>query len=259
MKELIIRDTYLIRKNLLITFGLFLVILLLGLMAVLSAKYGNIAKYSFDNGLINDVLQVSTAFGIVAGVIIGTAVEHIYNLINKDYNCGWHHYLLSSGIKPEVLVGEKYLMVVIIDIICLLTGIGGCQFLKTISGAGEGLIFKGALASHEGGLILAWFTSILLIIGSYFSTLEYAYKGKNNQKTDFVKILPIIAAIVIGMIIFIILERDEEASKRMLMELFDKMQNVTVLYIVPIVTSLVVTVICYLISVRIVRKEGKRL
>ena len=113
MKELILRDIYLIRKKLLITFGIFAGIFMLGFLAVLSAKYGNIAKYAFDSGVINDVLQTSTAFGIVAGVILGTSVEHIYNLINKDYNCGWHQYLLSSGIKPETIVGVKYLMVVI--------------------------------------------------------------------------------------------------------------------------------------------------
>ena len=65
-------------------------------------------------------------------------------------------------------------------------------------------------------------------------------------------------AIIVIMVIFFILEQDEDASKRLLLALFDKMQNVTVLYIVPIVTSLVVTVICYLISVKIVKKEGKR-
>ena len=245
MKELILRDIYLIRKNLLITFGIFVVIFMLGFLAVLSAKYGNIAKYAFDSGVINDVLQTSTAFGIVAGVILGTSVEHIYNLINKDYNCGWHQYLLSSGIKPETIVGVKYLMVVIIDIICLLTGIGGCQLLKAIAG-------------QEGMIVIIWFTSILLITGGYFSALEYAYKGKSNQKTDIIKFLPIMVAIIAGMIFFFIMEQDEEASKRLLLALFDKMQNMTVLYIVPIVTSLVVTVICYLISVRIVKKEGKR-
>ena len=258
MKELILRDIYLIRKNLLITFGIFAGIFMLGFLAVLSAKYGNIAKYAFDSGVINDVLQTSTAFGIVAGVILGTAVEHIYNLINKDCNCGWHQYLLSSGIKPETIVGVKYLMVVIIDIICLLTGIGGCQLLKAISGAGEGLLIKGAFADQEGMIVIIWFTSILLITGGYFSALEYAYKGKNTQKTDIIKILPVMVAIIAGMIIFFILEQDEEASKRLLLALFDKLQNVTVLYIVPIVTSLVVTVICYLISVKIVKKEGKR-
>ena len=165
---------------------------------------------------------------------------------------------LSSGIKPETIVGVKYLMVVIIDIICLLTGIGGCQLLKAIAGAGEGLLIKGAFANQEGMIILVWFSSILLIIGGYFSALEYAYKGKSNQKTDIIKFLPIMVAIIAGMIFFFIMEQDEEASKRLLLALFDKLQNVTVLYIVPIVTSLVVTVICYLISVRIVKKEGKR-
>lgn len=258
MKELILRDIYLIRKNLLITFGIFVVIFMLGLLSVLSAKYGNIQKYAFDSGLINEVLQTSAAFGIVAGVMLGTAVEHVYNLIKKDYDCGWHHYLMSSGIRPEAIVGVKYLMVVIIDIICLMTGVGGCQLLKAIAGAGEGLLIKGAFADHEGMIILVWFSSILLIIGGYFSSLEYAYKGKSNQKTDIIKFLPIMVAIIAGMIFFFIMEQDEEASKRLLLALFDKMQNVTVLYIVPIVTSLVVTVICYLISVKIVKKEGKR-
>ena len=139
-----------------------------------------------------------------------------------------------------------------------MTGVGGCQLLKAIAGAGEGLLIKGAFANQEGMIILVWFSSILLIIGGYFSALEYAYKGKSNQKTDIIKFLPIMVAIIAGMIFFFIMEQDEEASKRLLLALFDKLQNVTVLYIVPIVTSLVVTVICYLISVRIVKKEGKR-
>jgi hypothetical protein len=258
MKELIVRDIYLIRKNLLITFGLFIGFFSMGLICILSAKYGNIAKYAFDGELINEVLEVSTAFGIVAGVILGTAVEHIYILINKDYKCGWHEYLKASGIRPETLVGVKYIMVVIIDIICLMTGVGGCQLLKVIAGAGEGVLIKGAFANQEGMIILVWFSSILLIIGGYFSSLEYAYKGKNNQKTDIIKIIPIMVVLIAFFIIFMIMEQDEEASKRLILALFDKLQNVTVLYIVPIVTSLVVTVICYLISVKIVKKEGKR-
>ncbi len=258
MKELIVRDIYLIRKNLLITFGLFIGFFSMGLICILSAKYGNIAKYAFDRELINEVLEVSTAFGIVAGVILGTAVEHIYILINKDYKCGWHEYLKASGIRPEILVGVKYIMVVIIDIICLLTGIGGCQLLKALSGSDKGLLIKGAYAAQEGMIILVWFTSILLIIGGYFSALEFAYKGKNNVKTDLIKFLPIIIFYIAIIIVFIILEQNEEESRKLLVELFNKMQNVTVLYIVPIVTSIVVTVICYLISVRIVKKEGKR-
>ena len=100
MKKLILRDIYLIRKNLLITFGIFAGVFLLGLMAVLSAKYGNIAKYAFDNEVIDDVLETTTAFAIGGGVVLGTAVEHVYNLINKDYKCGWHEYLKASGIRP---------------------------------------------------------------------------------------------------------------------------------------------------------------
>ncbi len=257
MKELILRDIYLIRKNLLITFAIFIGIFLLGLLVIISAKHGNIAKYAFDSELINEILTTSSAFGIVAGVILGTAVEHIYNLINKDYNCGWHAYLKASGIRPEVEVGVNYLMVVIIDIICLLAGIGGCQILKFISGTGEGLLIKGSYAGQEGMIILVWFSSILLIFGGYFSVQEYAYKGKNNAKVDLIKLIPVIVVMLAGMIVSIVLLQNEERSKEILLNLFEKMQNVTVLYVLPIVTSIVVTVVSYLISVKIVKKEGK--
>ena len=259
MKELILRDIYLIRKNLLITFGIFAAFFLLGLITILSCKYGNIAKYALDEEMINETLNMSSAFGIFAGIMLGTAVEHVYSMINKDYKCGWHGYLKASGIRPEVEVGVKYISVTIIGIICILMGLGSCHLLKYLSGVNEGLFIKsGTLAKQEGMIVSVWFTCIVLILGAYFSTLEYAYKGKNNTKTDLIKMVPVTVITLVTLIVAQIFLQDEEASRKLLKALLEKANNVTLLYMVPIVEAILVNIICYLISVRLVKKEGKR-
>ena len=259
MKQLILRDFYLIRKNLLITFGIFAAFFLLGLITILSCKYGNIAKYAFDQEMINEILSVSSAFGILAGMMLGTAVEHVYSMINKDYKCGWHAYLKASGIRPEALVGVKYISVIILGIICILTGLGSCYLLKCLSGVDEGIFIKsGALKNQEGMIASVWFTAMLLIFGAYLSTLEYAYKGKNNIKTDLIKFVPVIVIALVVLTGGQLILQDEEASRKLLEALTEKAKNVTLLYSVPIVAAILVNIICYLISVRLVKKEGKR-
>ena len=259
MKQLILRDIYLIRKNLLITFGIYAAFFSLGLITILSCKYGNIAKYAFDQEMIHEILNISSAFGILAGMMLGTAVEYVYGMINKDYKCGWHQYLKASGIRPEVEVGVKYISVIIIGIICILTGLGSCHLLKYISGVDEGIFIKsGVLAKQEGMIASVWFTAMMLVFGAYLSTLEYAYKGKNNIKTDLIKFVPVIVITLAVLITSQILLQDEEACRKLLEEPFEKAKNVTLLYIVPIVAAILVNIMCYLISVRLVKKEGKR-
>ena len=87
MKQLICRDIYLIRKNLLITFGIFLAFFLFGLLAVLSARYGNIAKYSEDIEFTGDVIETSLYFTILGAIILGTFNDRVIfqNLIL--YSC----------------------------------------------------------------------------------------------------------------------------------------------------------------------------
>ncbi|MBR6402279.1 MAG: hypothetical protein IKS48_02715 [Eubacterium sp.] len=74
-----------VRKNLLITFGIFAGFIIFGLIGVFSAKYGNIAQNATDKQTILDVMQASLYFGLTGGCIVTTGVEHIISLVKKDY------------------------------------------------------------------------------------------------------------------------------------------------------------------------------
>ena len=114
------------------------------------------------------------------------------------------------------------------------------------------------LSRYENPVKDTLLNAMMLVFGAYLSTLEYAYKGKNNIKTDLIKFIPVIVITLAVLITSQILLQDEEACRKLLEELLEKAKNVTLLYIVPIVAAILVNIICYLISVRLVKKEGKR-
>ena len=75
MKALLYRDIYIIRKNLLISIGIYTVMSLFGILGILSAKYGNIAKYSPDDIFPRDVMRASlwhVRWSICTGLFVRT-------------------------------------------------------------------------------------------------------------------------------------------------------------------------------------------
>ena len=85
MRELIYKDIYLIRKNLLITLGIFVGFFFIGLIVALSAKFGNLAKYVTDSEMLGDLKKVSLYLSIIAGLMLVSGEEHIFGIIHKEY------------------------------------------------------------------------------------------------------------------------------------------------------------------------------
>lgn len=258
MKELIYRDLYLIRKNLLITFGIFAGFILFGFIGILSAKYGNIAKYATDKQTPLDVMQACLYFGITGGCIVTTGVEHIFSLIKKDYETHWHDYLSVSGKKSEVIVGAKYLIITILFLLGLGIGLLGFRFMQILSGVEVTDILYSGLGRHEGPLILIYMSVMLLMVGNQTVLMQYIYKGKESKKADAITAITIFIVVAAFMALSFLLEVNENAKQWVLNLLKYLLSHVAILYVTPLVFAVLMTLGCYLISVRIVKKEGKR-
>ena len=262
MKALLYRDIYIIRKNLLISIGIYTVMSLFGILGILSAKYGNIAKYSPDDIFPRDVMRASLYISIVAGVFLACAVEYLYGIIRKDYEIGWNQYQVASGIPAKCIVGSKYIEACAICLISLAFSVGGFTIMKRVSGIESTGILPGiipdALSRHEGMIIIVAVTIVLLVIFDYFSLLEYIYKGKNSEKVDIIMVIPIPIAVVIFMVGGFLYSANDNFSK-MLIKIMEYLgNNVVLLYAIPITVGALLTIICYTLSVRIVKREGRQ-
>ena len=99
---------------------------------------------------------------------------------------------------------------------------------------------------------------MLLLVGNESVLMQYIYKGKGSKKADAI-IAFIIFVLVVGvMAICFILEVNENAKQWALNSLKYLLVHVSILYITPLVFAVLMTLACFIISVRIVKKEGKR-
>ncbi len=247
MKQLICRDIYLIRKNLLITFGIFLAFFLFGLLAVLSARYGNIAKYSEDIEFTGDVIETSLYFTILGAIILGTVVEHVTGILHKDYTIGWHQYMKATHFKAEKIVGAKFILIYVLSAISFVVGTLNFIIMEYISGR----------SMPVGYLVIVAGTIILVSLGSFYTVLEYVYKGRASKKADLIRVCPIIIFMVTGLGLMSDVMPDTEKLEKLFEIAKSFMQYKVLLYLIPLLEGFIISFICYLVSVWLVKREGK--
>jgi hypothetical protein len=124
--------------------------------------------------------------------------------------------------------------------------------------AGESLksIFHTSLGAYEGTLLLVYGSSLCLIIADFFTLIEYIYKGKNSMKADIIKVLPIMTFILIISIAYSVMGATGKMEE-IIKKLMEFTPNLKLLHTLPFLVSIVLTVICYFISILIVKKEGR--
>ena len=88
--------------------------------------------------------------------------------------------------------------------------------------------------------------------------MQYIYKGKGSKKADAITAVAIFVIVAAIMAMSFLLEVNENVKQRALNILKYLSTHVVILYVTPLVFVVLMTLICYLISVRIVKKEGKR-
>ena len=258
MKQLFCKDIYLIRKSFLITMGIYLSTFLIGLLGILSCKYGNIAKYAYDSEFYRNILQCANYCGILGGVWFVILEEQITVLVRKDYNIGWHNYLSASGFRARAIVGERFILLFCLYVISLILGIAGFIILQTISGVNASMgVVLDVLGGHLGPVLLILASSIFMIMTGFFTVFEYIYKGKTSLKADIIK-AGIIMVLFMPPAIIIATMADKDAMVEKAVEIFKGFkQHIELLYIVPIAAALMITAIFCMVSVRLVKKEGK--
>ena len=239
--------------------GIYLGTFFIGLLGVLSCKYGNIAKYAYDSQLSSDITQCANYFGILGGFWFVISEEQVPVFIRKDYNIGWHNYLSASGVKAKKVVGERFLLLICLYLISIILGIFGFNVLNMISGESLSMgVVLDVLGSHLAPVLLVIYSSFFMVMTAFFVVFEYMYKGKSSLKADIIKAGVMLILLVPPTIITLEIS-DKEAMVEKAVEIIKGLkQHIEMLYIVPIASALVMTAIFYMISVRIVEKEGKR-
>ena len=259
MKQLFCKDIYLMRKSFLITMGIYLGTFLIGLLGVLSCKYGNIAKYAYDSQLSSDITQCANYFGILGGFWFVISEEQVPVFIRKDYNIGWHNYLSASGVKAKKVVGERFLLLICLYLISIILGIFGFNVLNMISGESLSMgVVLDVLGNHLGPVLLVIYSSFFMVMTAFFVVFEYMYKGKSSLKADIIKAGVMLILLVPPTIVTLLISDKEAMVEKAVETVKSFKQHIEMLYIVPIVSALVITAIFCMISVRLVEKEGKR-
>ena len=259
MKQLFCKDIYLMRKSFLITTGIYMGTFLIGLLGVLSCKYGNIAKYAYDSQLSSDITQCANYFGILGGFWFVISEEQVPVFIRKDYNIGWHNYLSASGVKAKKVVGERFLLLICLYLISIILGIFGFNVLNMISGESLSMgVVLDVLGNHLGPVLLVIYSSFFMVMTAFFVVFEYMYKGKSSLKADIIKAGVMLILLVPPTIVTLLISDKEAMVEKAVETVKSFKQHIEMLYIVPIVSALVITAIFCMISVRLVEKEGKR-
>lgn len=256
MKQLMYRNIYLIRKNILITAAISVALFLAGVLVALSARFGNIAKYA-DDATVKDCLDISTYFAILSGIIFATMVEHIPNLIISDYKKNWSAYIASTGVKPALRVGTDFALIFIMNIISFFIWLIYDFSIRHITGIKEVHIIE-SLSGNQGTIIVVTIISVLLLVGSYMSVMAYIFKGKDSLKKQIVTGAPIVILSLTPFILLIVFESLDISIINMLDKVSVLFENKALFVTIFVCDSIVITFICYLISLRAVRKEGRK-
>lgn len=255
MKELIYRNIYLMRKNLIIYIGMASLMYFIGLFIAVSAKCGNIARYA-SNAFIKDCQIAAMVCSILAGVLLGVMVEYVSISVDKDYRKGWHNYVVSSGVKREKYIASDYILLVIQEVISIAAGLLGLLIMGKVTGLDRFEIIKNG-GDRQQIVFLIMSLSFLFIMGAYMTLISYLAKGKDTMKVRIIKTVPIFllsVSAVIGCVFAMTGKMDVD-------KLVDFMASMSKhpgpAAFAVFLLSLAVTFVCCLMSVRSVKKEGK--
>ena len=186
MKQLICRDLWLCRKRIAPYIAIVLIFLVPVSMTILSARFGNIAKYRGEDSA--KILDAIALLGPFLGILAICSIETVASLNKSDHLSGWYKYLKASGLRSSLIVGQKYIDVIVIFVISWLIGVSGNLFLGALAGR----------KSADIGLMCVAM-GVTLIYLEYNIMLGFVTKGKRN---DLLMILPLILITGIVFIVF---------------------------------------------------------
>ncbi|MCR4585303.1 MAG: hypothetical protein K5686_06215 [Lachnospiraceae bacterium] len=243
MKGLIYREIYLSKKGILLGFALGLAYFVAAALVLLSARYGNIAKYMDPADIESLLKNVSSLIPpmifimFIAGIVDGSG-----NLIFTDHMCGWHKHMKCSGLSIKAYIGAKYLSVLLMMFFCFALMLIVVPALLILGGKNEpGSVFRYILPFMSWGLLME----------AYLLPVNLHCRKRENKRLSFIIICTVIilGAIAVGAYAVI----DEEGFLNTIKVLAAFRWDVLI-YLLPLISGLIMY-LSYRLSVRIVEKE----
>lgn len=171
MLGLIYRELRLTRKTLATCLLVYLLFAILTDLFALSMQIGNLAKYCPPEELSVLLRTVPTAavFGYV--LLLVTAPEAVFQVLENDFKTSWLKYALSSPRTIQEHVGAKYLAFLIMTVCAFVLGWLHLMIACALSGqgiSGGPLTLFGACA-----LAVALISSLIFPIAYYLQNMGF--------------------------------------------------------------------------------------
>ena len=241
MKQLICRDLWLCRKRIAPYIAIVLIFLVPVSMTILSARFGNIAKYRGEDSA--KILDAIALLGPFLGILAICSIETVASLNKSDHLSGWYKYLKASGLRSSLIVGQKYIDVIVIFVISWLIGVSGNLFLGALAGR----------KSADIGLMCVAM-GVTLIYLEYNIMIGFATKGK---RSDLLMALPMLVIMGISIPWSVYAGGHKEFTEQLIEKAKLIIGNRSLLCIAAFVTVVLFSVLNYLLSVYFFDKEKK--
>ena len=194
MKQLIYRELYLSKKNIVMTLGIGAMVFLMGALVLLSGRFGNLARYCEPDELKEMLSYASTYLPImIYSILMVAGVDAIPNQIFTDHLCGWHKFIKSSGVKAKDYVGAKYLAILILLAASTLLMLILYPVFLLLSGAAPKMNLSGLILVLD---FVVFFTDFNLPLFLW---------AKKREKALFWSVVPILVLTLLSPVILVLI------------------------------------------------------
>ena len=132
MKGLVYREACLLKKTAVTNLRVSAMFMILGWMVLLSAEYGNIAKYLPD--FQQSLLEHFNLFIYAVMMVLGSTAEGAAETIFRDQESGWIRFSHTLPVSIRLQVGIRYLVIWGIVFVAFLCGTLNAVLVQSVSG-----------------------------------------------------------------------------------------------------------------------------
>lgn len=199
MKGLIIKDLYILKKSLRVFLAVSVGVMVLGILFMLSCRYGNIARFMDSNSMELNSIGEEAFFAVYKGAILMVLIipmaflSMIKECFKEDDKAGFGKVLGTIPVTERETVTARYLTLL------MLSGIG------IVSSAFTGFMVSLATPEYSLSMILGYTCSIFCIILIYIMLVMPLFYYFGGKHADNILLLPLIIGYF--MIAFFVISR----------------------------------------------------
>ncbi len=195
MRGLIRKDMYCLKKNLKLFFGVTVGVILISVLFILSAQYGNIAKgieeMKAESNLGEETFYSFFQVGIWLALFIPISfLTMITECFKEDKKAGFLKYEFCMPLSNSKIVGSRYASCLLFALVSLAGSLLAAFFVSLASNA--------ILFTELFGYVLC-FSAALLIYMSFVMFMIYLFGAK---RADLLQCIPFVILLVGGIVGF---------------------------------------------------------